>query len=215
MFQPFPRINHSTELGFDLLVVIEISQQSLRCLSSVEPITGQRQSVNEGLMGDFIMSGNGSIVCKERLFFVRCCSVFVFALSVVKLSTDQSTLVLLRTPLEQCSMVQWSRAAKKIPNTVGTRSHSCFTSLFSENGLEEHPSKLSFALISMWKETSSLSSIGDQPIVNTFQMAFWPDLLTVSNAFVNKACEQKHLVLYALLLNLSQRRDLLLLSVCY
>ena len=71
---------------------------------------------------------------------------------------------------------------KKIPNSVGARTHPCFTPLVILKGWDEVQLKLIVLWVFSWKEDIMLRSVGGHPIF--FRNLSNPSLLTKSKALV-------------------------------
>ena len=97
--------------------------------------------------------------------------------------------------------------AKKIPKSVGARTHPCLTPLQASKGLEELPLNCTVPFMLVWKDSIMLCNFCGQPIFSRIWKRL--SLLTRSNAFLGsmKAIIQGHLLFSALLLELAKGED--------
>ena len=76
-----------------------------------------------------------------------------------------SGLVCRQIPSDAVSKVCLKSRAKKIPKSVGGRTHPCLTSLRMSKSLEELPLNCTVPFMLVWKDSIMLCNFGEQPIL--------------------------------------------------
>ena len=105
----------------------------------------------------------------------------VFALNLAKLNSLPSDLVCRKTPWESCK-AYFRSVEKKILDSMGARTHSCFTPLVILKGWDEVQLKLIVLWMISWKGDIMLRSVGRHPIF--FRILNNMSLLTKSKALL-------------------------------
>ena len=113
---------------------------------------------------------------------LRIVLTLVFGLNFAKLNSLPSGLVCREIPSWKSWNAFCRSVEKKIPNSVGARTHPCFTPLVILKGWDEVQSKLIVLWVFSWKDDIMLRSVGGHPIF--FKILNHPSLLTKSKALV-------------------------------
>ena len=95
---------------------------------------------------------------------MRASQTFVLALRRPKLKSLPSDLVGRQTPSDAVLKACLKNRAKKIPKSVGDRTHPCLTPLRMSKDLEELPLNCTVPFMFAWKDSIMLCSFGGQPI---------------------------------------------------
>ncbi len=109
------------------------------------------------------------------------------ALRHVRLNRFPSLLVWMYIPSSDWLKAHYNTREKKMPKSVGARTHPCLTPLRIGKGVEYEPSYWTVPCMSSWKDTIILRSLGRHPIL--WSTAKRPFLLTESKAFVRSMKE--------------------------
>ena len=106
----------------------------------------------------------------------------VFARRRTLMNSLLSARVCRYTPSNYYLKARGRRSEKKIPKSVGVRSQYCFTPVLTRKESEQDPSYITVPVISLWKKTTKLRSLGGQPIFSRSWKR--PCLLTRSNSLI-------------------------------
>ena len=106
---------------------------------------------------------------------------FALALRRPKLKSLPSNQVRRQIPSGAVPKACLKSRAKKIPKSVGTRTHPCLTPLQMSKGLEELPLNCTAPFMFVWMDSIMFCNFGGQPIFGRIWKR--PSLLTRSNAF--------------------------------
>ena len=158
-----------------------------------------------------VMAGSSTVSCPRTFVFFRlmvspkslqawekrsisvyssCCIVreqhasrtFVLALRPPRLKSLPSDLVRRQILSNAVPKACLKSRAKKIPKSVGARTHPRLTSLRMPKGLEELPLNCTFPFMFVWKDSIILCNFGGQPIFGRIWKRL--SLLTRLKAFV-------------------------------
>ena len=103
----------------------------------------------------------------NSMSLMRSVGTFVLALRRARLNSLSSEQVRKYIPSVVVNNTCFSNMPKKVPKSIGARTHPCLTPLRISNGSEKLPLNCTVPFVSVWKDSIMLCSLGGQPIFGT------------------------------------------------
>ena len=137
---------------------------------------------------------------------MRASQHFVLAVKRPRLKNLPSDLVRRHILSDTVPKACLKSRTKKIPKSVGARTHPCLTPLWMSNGLEELSLNCTVPFMFVWKDSIMLCNSGEQPIFGRIWKRLSADKIK-HLCEVNEGDIQGHLLFSALFLKLAKGED--------